>query len=158
MKTTKTVILLTLLLFLGRINTFSQNNTMTFVIVTSENGSEEFNKQIALYSDVNLDKETNILTLIKSNGEVVKNFDTSKYYEGAENQAEIEERTRKIVGDILAIVTIDPKNDQLSLTIGHAVFGQEEILETDLMSLTDLDFKEAALIDMKNKLAIFCVK
>jgi len=150
-------ILTTLLLLLVTSNAFSQ--TMTFVITEKESKNSEFSKEITVYTDVDLKKSDNIITLIKPNGDVVKNFDTTIYYEGVTSQEEIDELTNKIAGSIIAIVTIDIDTSQLGLTIGEVINNSQEILKSTSMSLCDLDFSsKAAIFDMNKKLAIYCLK
>ena len=150
-------ILATLFILLGTSIAVSQ--TMTFVISEADRESTDYNIQIAMYTDVDLEKNDNIMTLIKPNGDVIKDFDTTIYYEGATSQEEIDELTSKIAGSKVAIVTIDVENNQLSLTIGVVVKGSQEILKATAMSLCDLDFSsQAALFDMEKKLGVYCVK
>ena len=150
-------ILATLFILLG--TSIAASQTMTFVITEAEGESTDFNKQIALYTGVDLEKNYNIMTLIKPNGDVIKDFDTTTYYEGVTSQEEIDELTSKIAGSKIAIVTIDVEANQLTLTIGDVVKGSQEILKTTSMSLCDLDFSsKAAVFDMDKKLAIYCVK
>ena len=149
-------ILAALFILLGTSNAFSQ--TMTFVITEAEGESSDFNKQIALYTDVDLQKGSDIKTLIKPNGDVIKNFDTTKYYEGVTSQEEVDERTNIIAGSNIAIVSIDIETNQLGLTIGEVINNPQEILKSTSMSLCDLDSSKAAIFDMDKKLAIYCVK
>lgn len=150
-------ILVTLFFLLITSNVSSQ--AMTFVITEQEGESSNYTKQIAMYTDVDLEKTGNIMTLIKPNGDVIKNFDTTKYYEEVTSQEEIDELTNKIVGSKIAIVTIGVEENQLTLTIGDVINGQNEILNSTAMSLCDLDFSgKAALFDLDKKLAIYCIK
>ncbi len=150
-------ILAALFILLGTNIAFSQ--TMTFVVTEAEGESSDFSKQIALYTDVDLQKDGEIMILIKPNGEVLKDFNTTTYYEAVTSQEEIDKRTNKIAGSKIAIVTIDVANNQLTLIIGEVVNNPNEILKSTAMSLCGLDFSsKAALFDMETKIAIYCVK
>ena len=150
-------IIVTLFILLGTSNAFSQ--TMTIVVTASENESSDINKNLATYTDVDFQKDGDIMTLIKPNGEVIKYFDTTTYYENATSQEEVNQLTNNIAGSEIAIVTIDKKNNLLKLTIGDVVNDTKEILKSTALSLCDLDFKsKAAVFDMNKKLALYCVK
>lgn len=150
-------ILVTLFILLGTSNAFSQK--MTFVITEPEGESNDYNKEIALYTDVDLQKNGDIITLIKPNGDVIKNFNATAYYEGVTSQKEIDDLTISITGSKIVAVSINTAKNQLELTIGEVINDPKEILKTTSMSLCDLDFSsKAALFDMEKRLAVYCVK
>ncbi len=139
-------ILTTLFILLLTNHAFSQ--TMNFMVIASGGG------QNAVYNDVARDKTDNIITLFKPNGEVVKDFDLVKYYEGVTSQKEVDELANKIVGSEIAIISIDTENNQLSLAIG-------DVTNTDLISPTsisecDLDcISKTSIFDLGKDITIY---
>ena len=141
-------------------NIYSQETSMSVVVNTS-NSEENINflKNLANYPKIDISKTSNHITLIKPDGEVIQDFDTAKFYAGLSTQEEVNEKTKNILGSKIAIITIDIENNILTLSVGEVVEGMKDIFEMNAMTMNDLDFKKnAALLDMKNKIAIYCTK
>ncbi len=139
-------ILTALFILLLTNHAFSQ--TMDFMVVASGGG------QNAVYNDIARDKTDDIITLFKPNGEVVRDFDLAKYYEGDKSQEELEELTNKIVGSEIAIISIDTENNQLSFAIGDVT--NTDIISPTSMSECDLDcISKTSIFDMGKDITIY---
>jgi len=140
-------ILATLFILLLTNHAFSQ--TMDFMVTASGGG------QNAVYNDVSRDKTINIVTLFKPNGEVVKDFDLYKYYDGVTSQEEMDELTDKIDGYEVAVISINKENNQLILSIG-TIAKIKEIFNLTSRSECDLDStSKISIFDMKKMTAIY---
>jgi hypothetical protein len=147
----KNILGLTFLALLS-VNSFAK----TCVVAQSVNSPSDYDNNIATYTNVENSKHS-IMTIIKKNGEVLTDVNMETFYDGLHTQEEIEARTAELYESQVAMIVADKVENQLTLAIGSGTVDKGEMLNSSVMSLSDLTSSKSAVFDTDNKLAIYCV-
>lgn len=86
--------------------------------------ADNHDETVAVYKDIK--KSDTFLTVIKQNGEVLKNFDVETYFGGFASEEEFKERVNAIAGSKLAAISVD-ESGWLALSIGTVSASAEKV-------------------------------
>ena len=130
-------------------------SSFSMVCSITEPGGDDnsYDSELARYENVTQEGKS-IMTIIKPNGEILKDYDMGKLYDGAHTWEEMKERTASFAGSKVAIIDIGDHN-QLIISIGNTYNDSRKIMKSNVMVIGSPDSTEV-VFDFKNKIAISC--
>jgi hypothetical protein len=138
-------------------STNEPRRVMHCAIATNTVDENSFDQNLALYLDVDTTKEHTIMTIIKSNGEVLKDVDFEELFKGL-SLDELEALKKELDGGKIAYINVEKDQEQLALGLGDINFSQEISMKVGTAVIQSLDAKMNVVMDYKYKLSVTCME